>query len=243
MASSTSFSGISPRVPLPLISRTILLAHSPFHLNSQATTTFSKWLGGFRPLQLKQRNSASWNGRRYEHLGGSSFMVRCEASRERHFYRQVFQQQYTEMAWQGIVSSPYVARENKHPIVETEHLMKALLEQKNGLTRRIFSRAGIDYARLLEATDRFLEQQLKVHSESAGSMLGCDLEGLLGRASEYKKVYGDSFVSVEHLILSFSHDQRFGQRLFKEFQISLQALKSAIEAIRGSQSVVDRVTK
>ena len=66
------------------------------------------------------------------------------------------------MAWQGIVSSREVAKENKHQIVETEHLMKALLEQKNGLARRIFSKTGVDNTRLLEATDKFIQRQPKV---------------------------------------------------------------------------------
>lgn len=66
------------------------------------------------------------------------------------------------MAWQGIVSSPDIAKENKHQIVETEHLMKALLEQKNGLARRIFSKAAVDNTRLLEATDKFIQRQPKV---------------------------------------------------------------------------------
>lgn len=68
------------------------------------------------------------------------------------------------MAWQAIVSSPEVAKENKHQIVETEHLLKALLEQKNGLARRIFSKAGVDNTRLLQATDKFINLQPKVHT-------------------------------------------------------------------------------
>lgn len=71
-------------------------------------------------------------------------------------------------------------------------------------------------------------------------MLGRDLEALINRAGEYKKEYGDSFVSIEHLILGFSQDQRFGKQLFRDFQISQQTLKAAIEAIRGCQSVVDQ---
>ena len=70
------------------------------------------------------------------------------------------------MAWQAIVSSPEVAKESKHQIVETEHLMKALLEQKNGLARRIFSKAGIDNTRLLEATEKFIQRQPKVISQN-----------------------------------------------------------------------------
>lgn len=66
------------------------------------------------------------------------------------------------MAWQAVVSCPEVAKENKHQIVETEHLLKALLEQKNGLARRIFSKAAVDNTRLLEATERFIQRQPKV---------------------------------------------------------------------------------
>lgn len=71
-------------------------------------------------------------------------------------------------------------------------------------------------------------------------MLGRDLEGLMQRARDYKKEYGDSFVSVEHLVLGFVQDNRFGKQLFKDFQISLKTLKSAIESIRGRQTVIDQ---
>ncbi|KAK9039441.1 hypothetical protein V6N11_014641 [Hibiscus sabdariffa] len=172
---------------------------------------------------------------RFPRTSSRPSIVRCEASTGR-----ITQQEFTEMAWQAIVASPDVAKENKHQIVETEHLMKALLEQKNGLARRIFLKAGVDNTRLLEATDKFIQRQPKVLGESAGSMLGRDLEALMQRAREYKKEYGDSFVSVEHLVLGFSQDRRFGKQLFKDFQISNQALKSAIESIRGRQSVTDQ---
>lgn len=71
-------------------------------------------------------------------------------------------------------------------------------------------------------------------------MLGRDLEALINRAREFKKEYGDSFVSVEHLVLGFSQDPRFGKQLFRDFQINEQKLKSAVEAVRGRQSVIDQ---
>lgn len=181
------------------------------------------------PLLLKSNGGCQRFGR------NSRFVVRCDASNGR-----ITQQEFTEMAWQAVVSSPEIAKENKHQIVETEHLMKTLLEQKNGLARRIFSKIGVDNTRLLEATDKFIKRQPKVLGESAGSMLGRDLEALIQRAREFKKEYGDSFVSVEHLVLGFVQDQRFGKQLFKDFQISLQTLRSAIESIRGRQSVIDQ---
>lgn len=83
------------------------------------------------------------------------------------------------MAWQGIVSSPDVAKENKHQIVETEHLMKSLLEQKNGLARRIFSKVGVDNTRLLDATDKFIQRQPKVVACSATIYVATHLLQLL----------------------------------------------------------------
>ncbi|XP_057863628.1 chaperone protein ClpB2, chloroplastic isoform X2 [Cryptomeria japonica] len=163
--------------------------------------------------------------------------VRCQATGAD---SRITQQNFTEMAWQAVVSAPEVAKESKHQIVETEHLMKALLEQRNGLARRIFAKLGVDNTTLLQVTDRFIQRQPKVLSEPAGSMLGRDLEALIQRSNDYKREYGDSFVSVEHLLLAFTQDKRFGQQLFKDFQISLKNLTNAIQAIRGTQKVTDQ---
>ncbi|XP_042516453.1 chaperone protein ClpB3, chloroplastic-like isoform X2 [Macadamia integrifolia] len=71
-------------------------------------------------------------------------------------------------------------------------------------------------------------------------MLGRDFEALIQRAKDYKKDYGDSFVSVEHLVLAFTQDQRFGKQLFKDFQISKENLTSAMQSVRGRQTVIDQ---
>ncbi|KAK2997872.1 hypothetical protein RJ639_025069, partial [Escallonia herrerae] len=248
-ATTTSLTGVRIRVPLPnCCDRAALVSLPPLSANLCV-----------KPRALKALKSLRWKRndvfltRKAERLGHNSrsFVVRCDAAST----GRITQQEFTEMAWQAIVSSPEVAKENKHQIVETEHLMKALLEQKNGLARRIFSKAGIDNTRLLEATDRYIQRQPKVDDifellllalaafvlgESAGSMLGRDLEALIQRARDYKKEYSDSFVSVEHLVLGFAQDNRFGKQLFKDFQISLKTLTNAIQAIRGRQTVIDQ---
>ncbi|XP_010420201.1 PREDICTED: chaperone protein ClpB3, chloroplastic isoform X2 [Camelina sativa] len=198
----------------------------------QPSVAFPAKPNSFKALKLKQSARLT---RRLEH---QPFVVRCDASSSSN--GRLTQQEFTEMAWQSIVSSPDVAKENKQQIVETEHLMKALLEQKNGLARRIFSKIGVDNTKVLEATEKFIQRQPKVYGDAAGSMLGRDLEGLFQRARQFKKDLGDSYVSVEHLVLAFADDKRFGKQLFKDFQISAKSLKSAIESIRGKQSVIDQ---
>ncbi|KAK8943771.1 hypothetical protein KSP40_PGU021628 [Platanthera guangdongensis] len=199
-------------------------------LKTLKTIRWSETIGKTDVFLAKREARVSTGGR-------TPGRVTCDASTKD---GRITQQEFTEMAWQAIVSSPETAKQSKHQIVETEHLMKALLEQKNGLARRIFSKSGIDNTRLLQATEDYIQRQPKVLGESAGSMLGKDLESLIQRAREFKKEYGDSFVSVEHLVLGFVDDRRFGKQLYKDFKVSLQVLKSAIQAIRGRQTVIDQ---
>ncbi|KAJ1697474.1 hypothetical protein LUZ63_005986 [Rhynchospora breviuscula] len=144
--------------------------------------------------------------------------------------------EFTDLAWEAIVSSKVVAKESKHGFVETEHLLKSLLEQRNSLACKIFSKAGVNNAKLLDATKSFIDSQPKVQNEAAGSVFGRHLEALIQRAREYKKEYWETYVSVDHLVLGFAKDKKFGRELFKDFQITITTLKYAMISIRWHQA-------
>ncbi|KAL1811076.1 hypothetical protein ACET3Z_021141 [Daucus carota] len=153
---------------------------------------------------------------------------------------QINDSEFTEMAWEGIVGAVDAARISKQQVVQSEHLMKALLEQKDGLARRILTKAGLDNTSVLQATDDFIHKQPKVIGETSGPVLGPDLNVLLSNARNHKREMKDDFVSVEHLLLAFLSDKRFGQQLFKNLQLSEQTLKDAVKAVRGNQRVTDQ---
>lgn len=146
--------------------------------------------------------------------------------------------QFTEKAWEAIVRTPDIAKQAQQQQLESEHLLKSLLEQ-DGLATSIFNKLGIDVQRLRERTDAFISRQPKVIG-SGSVYLGRSLDALLDRAEEYRKQYGDEFISIEHLILAYTKDERFGKALFQEFRIDERNLKAAIDQIRGSQKVTDQ---
>ncbi|KAK8916914.1 hypothetical protein KSP39_PZI022418 [Platanthera zijinensis] len=154
--------------------------------------------------------------------------------------RQIDHGEFTEMAWEAIIGAVDAARANKQQMVETEHLMKALLEQKDGLARRIFTKAGVDNTTVLQATDQFISSQPKIFGDTSGPIVGQNLISLLDTAKKYKKEFNDDFLSVEHLILTFHTDKRFGQQLLKNINLSEKDLKDAVLAVRGSQRVTDQ---
>lgn len=67
---------------------------------------------------------------------------------------------------QAIVTAPELAKQYKQQVVETEHLLKSMLEQPNGLARRVVSKAGGDPSRLLEKTDKYIRDQPRVSGDA-----------------------------------------------------------------------------
>lgn len=131
-----------------------------------------------------------------------------------------------------------MAKKSKQQIIQPEHLLKALLEQKNGLARRIFAKAGLDNTQILQATERYIESQPKI-TGAIPTIMGPDFAQLIDQAKRYKAEFGDSYISVEHLLLSFVHDNRIGKRLIAEFNLTEENLRAAIQAVRGTQKVTD----
>jgi ATP-dependent Clp protease ATP-binding subunit ClpB len=146
---------------------------------------------------------------------------------------------FTEKAWEAIVNTQEITRQSKQQQIETEHLMKALLEQE-GLAVSIFNRAGVNVQRVREFTDSFIARQPKVSGGGSSIYLGRSLDTLLDRAEAARKDMGDDYISVEHLLLAYPKDDRFGRSLFQEIRLDESQLKQTIEQVRGSQKVTDQ---
>ena len=147
--------------------------------------------------------------------------------------------QFTEKAWEAIVRTPEIAKQYQQQQIESEHLMRALLEQ-DGLAASVFNKLGINGQKLRDRTDEFISRQPKISGSGGSVYLGRSLDTLFDRAENYRKQFGDEFISIEHMLLGYAKDDRFGKGLFAEFKLDEPKLKSAIEQIRGSQKVTDQ---
>lgn len=147
--------------------------------------------------------------------------------------------QFTEKAWEAIVRLPELAKQNQQQQIESEHLLKSLLEQ-DGLASSVFSKADVSVQRLRDRADEFIAQQPKISNTGGSIYLGRSLDSLLDRAEKYRTNLEDEYISIEHLILAFAQDDRFGKALYKEFGLTEEKLKTVIQDIRGSQKVTDQ---
>jgi len=147
--------------------------------------------------------------------------------------------QFTEKAWEAITKTPDIAKAAQHQNLESEHLLKALLEQ-DGLAASILTKANISVQRWRDRTEEFLRKQPKIAGSSTSIYLGKSLDTLLDRAEEYRKQYTDEYISIEHLLLGYLKDDRFGRGLCQEFGLDEAKLKNIINQIRGNQKVSDQ---
>jgi ATP-dependent Clp protease ATP-binding subunit ClpB len=145
---------------------------------------------------------------------------------------------FTEKAWQVITRTLDVAKQAKHQQMETEHLLKSLLEQ-DGLAIDIFTKAGIEVPKLREKVEKYIQVQPKV-GDNTNVYLGKALDLLFDRSVTIKTEYKDEFISIEHLVLACGQDDRLGKKLFSEFNLNEELLTKTIKQIRGSQKVTDQ---
>lgn len=147
--------------------------------------------------------------------------------------------QFTEKAWSAIVQSQDVARRHQQQQLETEHLLISLLDQEGGLTQTLLQRAGIDPRLVWDKVESFINQQPKL-ARVDQLYLGRGLETTLDRAEEFRKEYGDDFISVEHLFLGSLQDERVGKRVLAPLGLTVERLKPVIKEVRGKQRVTDK---
>ena len=148
--------------------------------------------------------------------------------------------QFTEKAWEALARTPELVKAAQQQQLESEHLMKALLEQESGLASSLFNKAGVSVAKLRDRTDEFISRQPKISGSGGNVYLGRSLDTLLDRAETYRKEYGDEFISIEHLILGYVKDDRFGKNILQEFKLSEAKLKDIITQVRGNNKVTDQ---
>ena len=122
---------------------------------------------------------------------------------------------FTEKAWEAIAHTPDIVKAASGQQIESEHLLKALLEQE-GLAASILTKAGANITKVRDRTEQFIQRQPKLSGSSTSVYLGRSLDTLLDRAESYRKEFEDEFISIEHLLLAYAKDDRFGKSLLQE---------------------------
>lgn len=146
---------------------------------------------------------------------------------------------FTTMSQQALQEAASSALTSGNPEVVPEHLVLAILEQKDGIGRPLLDLAGVQVAGLTQALSQELSKLPRVQG-GAEPRLGRRMQPLISDAEKEAKKLGDEFISTEHFLLAGSRDKEKLSPIFRAWGATPEALTLALQKARGSQKVTDK---
>ena len=142
---------------------------------------------------------------------------------------------FTTKFQQALADAQTLALGNDHSNIEPLHLLLALLQQDDG-PRSLLQRAGANVSALQTAAQKAVHDLPKVQVQDQ-VQVGSDLGRLLQATEKEAIKRGDQFIASELFLLALSDSSTRAGQLLKESGVSRKSLESAIEAVRGGNSV------
>ena len=146
-------------------------------------------------------------------------------------------EKYTDRAKGFVQSGQMLAMREGHPQFLPEHLLKVLLDDNEGLSAGLIGRAGGNAKQALVLTEELLSKQAKVSGAASQPGARRDLAKLFDTAQKIAVKAGDSYVTVERMLLALAteKDMDAGKVLAKS-GVSPQALNTAINELRKGRT-------
>ena len=145
---------------------------------------------------------------------------------------------FTDRARGFIQSAQTLALRTNHQQLTPLHVLKVLLEDKEGLAANLIDAAGGDQGRAIEATNREFYKIPKVEGQGAGQLyLSPESARLFDQAEQLSEKAGDSVVTVERLLLAIAlAKDSIGAKILSDSGVTPQSLNQAVNEFRKGAS-------
>jgi ATP-dependent Clp protease ATP-binding subunit ClpB len=147
-------------------------------------------------------------------------------------------EKYTDRSRGFVQSAQSLAQREGHQQFSTEHLLKVLLDDPEGLAAGLIDRAGGNSRAALSAVEAALNKRPKISGGGAGQVyLDPALARAFDAAEKAGEKAGDSFVTVERLLLALAMDKSSeAGKILSHAGVTPQTLNAAIEALRKGRT-------
>ena len=146
-------------------------------------------------------------------------------------------EKYTDRAKGFIQSAQMLAMREGHPQFLPEHLLKVLLDDSEGLAAGLIQRAGGNEKQALTLVEDALARQAKVSGAASQPGASRDLVRLFDTVQKIASKAGDSYVTVERLLLAIATEKDMDAgKLLAKAGVTPQALNNAINDLRKGRT-------
>ncbi|WP_319824964.1 ATP-dependent chaperone ClpB [Thalassovita sp.] len=143
---------------------------------------------------------------------------------------------FTERSRGFIQAAQTIAMREGNQRLLPEHILKALMDDDQGLSANLIKRAGGEPARVSEAVNAAVEKLPKVSGDAGQVYLDNLSAKVLGEAEEIAKKAGDSFVPVERILMALAMVKSKAKDALDAGAVTPQQLNAAINDIRKGRT-------
>ncbi|WP_299500900.1 ATP-dependent chaperone ClpB [uncultured Roseobacter sp.] len=143
---------------------------------------------------------------------------------------------FTERSRGFIQAAQTIATRDSHQRLAPEHILKALMDDDQGLASNLISAAGGTPAQVVQSTEIALSKMPKVSGDAAQIYLDNTTQKVLTEAEALAKKAGDSFVPVERILMALCMVKSAAKTALDAGGVTAQALNSAINDIRKGRT-------
>ena len=144
---------------------------------------------------------------------------------------------FTTKLQQALSDAQSLAVGNDNQFIEPQHLLLALLNDADSGAGSLLARAGGNVNALKTALNDAVSRLPKVEGHSGEVQVGRDLSNLFNLTDKEAQKRGDQFIASEMFLLALTNDKGECGRLLKQHGVTRAPLETAINAVRGGESV------
>jgi ATP-dependent Clp protease ATP-binding subunit ClpB len=147
---------------------------------------------------------------------------------------------FTTKALEAVTAAQQIAFNNSSPTLDTIHMLKGLFEADQDSLPFLLEKSGVNKNILLGKVEEQLKKLPKVTGSSEGAAQASPKFGqMVMQANKLIKDFGDSYVSIDHLLLALLSVNDDTSQLLKSVGLEERNLKKAIEELRKGAKVID----
>ena len=143
---------------------------------------------------------------------------------------------YSDRAKQAVQSAQSLALARRHQQFAPEHLLKVLLEERDGLARKLIDQAGGDPSAVELVTEGLLKKRPQVSGGSGQIYLDGDTARVFSAAEEAANKAGDAFVTTERLLAAIAKEGGAAAEALKSAGVTAKKLDDAVAEIRKGKT-------
>ncbi len=144
---------------------------------------------------------------------------------------------YTIKAQEVIQSAQQFAQSNNNPSIETEHLLKALLSDKDSATSFLLKKNDVNPVFVETKLAELINKLPKVQQGEPAQSAGREFNNALLKANTALKTFKDEFITAEHLLIGLMQLNDSTAQLLKSAGLTEKGLIAAVKELRKGDTI------